>query len=221
MQLSNELLRSLADEDPDIRLQGLSALTDLASDVRERAEIIDCVVSSLYDESGAVRSQAIYVASIFANRPLLDALAESLISNDSRKTVSDDSDDCSLWHALFALDRLVEKIAITSEERDRIAERVVEALYIIINEASTSALDIWKVGETLGEFIKGSVAFDALKKMMTHEDARVRDSAVHGLSHLGGADALELIKDALCDPSAEVSDEARKAIMMQSEALPS
>lgn len=213
-QWTDELLKSLTDADPEIRCQGLSALADLAPYVRERADVIDGVVRCLYDESGEVRSHAISAASIFSSRTLLNALTNSLISGDSHRTISDDPDECRLWHALFALDGVVEKLDLTSEERSVAAQRVFDALSIMISEPSAPSLDIWKAGESLGEFIKGDAAFNILEKMMTHGDPQVRDSAVHGLSHLGGVKAVELIKNALSDPAEEVRDEARKALII-------
>ncbi|MGI8567429.1 MAG: HEAT repeat domain-containing protein [Pyrinomonadaceae bacterium] len=212
-QWTNELLNSITDTDPEVRCQGLSALANIAPYVRERADVIDSLVRCLYDESEAVRSQAISAASVFSNRRLLVALTKSLVSNNSHNPMSGDPDERRLWHALFALDSMVERLDLTLEERSGVAQRVFDALLLIISEPFASDLDIWKIGESLGEFIKGSVALINLKKMMAHTDPRVRDSAVHGLSHLGGVEATELIKHALCDPATEVREEAQKALL--------
>lgn len=212
-QWTDELLRALTNSNPEIRCQGLSALADVAPYVSDRAEVMGSLVQCLYDESENVRSRAIYTVFSFNDHRLLVAIADSLNSNDSRKPVSDDPDRCRLWHALFALDGVIDKSDLTSEEENMIAARVFNALSSLLNEPFASDFDIWKVGDSLGEHIKGKAALNVLEEMVTHADPRVRDSAVHGLSHLGGAKAVALIKRSLADPIAEVREEARKALI--------
>lgn len=213
MKWADELLKALIEADPHLRCQGLSALADIAPYVSDREDIIVGLIRGLYDKSELVRSRAISTVRRFSNRSLLLTLIDSITSVDYMGLMFDDPQEGRLWTPLFALDEVVDTVNLTSEEQSKIAGTMLDALNITLNEPYTSDLDIWKIGDTLGEHIKGDPALGVLKKMIAHRDPRVRISAVHGLSHLGGKEAAVLIKQALSDPAAMVREEAKKGLL--------
>lgn len=208
----NELLKALSDRAPDKRLQGLIPLNDMAKYLKNNADVISGVVRCLYDNSKAVRDQALYAAEGFASRQLVVALAISLTDFISHGPAVDDPDQTSVWHGVFALDRVIDSLPLNDHERDDVAEKLFQALLKLIDMPDRSELDIWKIGDSLGEHVKGKRALAILAEMLAHPNPVVRDSAVHGLGHLGGPEAVKLVYLALSDPVAEVRDEASRAI---------
>lgn len=208
-----ELLKGLSNTDPEIRRQSLSALTDIAPRLSSNADVIRSLVRSLYDESQAVRNQAVYAAEAFANPQLMTALLDSLQTSAFHKPAVDDPDNSSLWHALFALDVIIGRSELTSAERHKMAQ----TLSRLVESFALSKIDIWKIGDSLGDHIKGQDAMTILKAMSTNSDARLRYSAIHGLGHLGGAEAVMVIERALRDPEVEIRDEAHRALAEMSQ----
>lgn len=208
----DELLKAVRDADAETRRQALSALNDLARHIADDADVLSNLVRSLYDESQDVRGQAIYAVGGFASRQLVFLLVDSLVDSNLHNFASDDQDRRSLWHALYALDEVVDRLDLSADQRDEIAEKVFQALLEILKGPEPSSLDIWKVGDSLGEHIKGQSALSILKEMFAHPNPLVRDSAVHGLGHLGGDEAVKLINLALRDPEPEVREEAQRAL---------
>lgn len=206
-----ELLEALKNKDPDLRCQALEALSDLAEYVAEDGNVLSSVVQSLYDDSARVRGHAISAVGHFASRRLLWLLLASLIDQASYHPAADDPDKTLVWHALFALDEVVNRLGLDSDEQNKSANHLSQSLSKILQTPDPPTLDIWKVGDSLGEHIKGKEALRILKEMFAHPNPMVRDSAVHGLGHLRGSEALELINLALEDPAAEVREEARRA----------
>ncbi|HEY2976317.1 MAG TPA: HEAT repeat domain-containing protein [Pyrinomonadaceae bacterium] len=208
----NELLMALSDPDRAKRLQALGPLTDIAEYLKNNDDVIGALVRCLYDNSKAVRNQAVYAVERFASPQIIVALANSLTDRISHGAASDDPDKTILWHGAFALDQVIDRSSLNDNERDYVAERLLRALLRVISEPDRSVLDIWKIGDSLGEHVKGKRALAILIEMFAHPSPSVRDSAVHGLGHLGGPEAVRLINLALGDPAAEVRDEARRAI---------
>jgi HEAT repeat protein len=208
----NELLKALSDPDPEMRLQALTPLTDMAKYLKKNDDVISALVRCLYDNSKAVRDQAVYAAEGFASRQLVVALASSLTDLVSHGPASDDPDKTTVWHGAFALDRVINRSHLNDYERDDVAEKLLRALLKVISRRDASGLDIWKIGDSLGEHVKGKRALAMLTEMFAHPNPVVRDSAVHGLGHLGGPEAVRLVNLALSDPAAEVRDEATRAI---------
>lgn len=208
----NELSKALRHMHPEIRSQALSALHDFAKYIGDDADVISNLVRSLYDELQDVRGQAVYAVCGFASRQLLFLLVDSLVDSNLYKPTSDDPDKRSLWHALFALDEVVDRLDLSANERDEIAGKIFQALLGILQRPEPSSLDIWKVGDSLGEHIKGQSALSILRNMFVHPNPLVRDSAVHGLGHLRGDEAIKLINLALCDREPEVRQEAQRAL---------
>jgi HEAT repeat protein len=207
----DELLEALKHKDPGIRRQTLDALWDVAKYVAEDANVLSSVVRSLYDDSESVRGQAISTIDNCASRPLLSLLTASLRDDGSYHPAADDPDQTCVWHALFALDQVVGRLDLGCDERDETANQLFQALLKVLQTPEPSSLDIWKVGDSLGEHVKGNQALWILQEMFAHANPVVRDSAVHGLGHLRGSEAIELINLALKDPAAEVREEAQRA----------
>jgi HEAT repeat protein len=205
-----ELLEALRAKDPGNRCQALEALSDAAKYVVEDGNVLSSVVLCLYDDSEAVRGQAISTISKLASRSLLLLLTASLGNERSYRLRADDCDQARVWHALFALDQLVGRLDLDCDELAEIANNLSEVLLQVLQTPEPSSLDIWKIGDSLGEHIKGKQALYILQDMFGHPNPVVRDSAVHGLGHLRGSKAIELINLALKDPAAEVREEAQR-----------
>src|SRR6266498_1414013 len=208
----DELLKALSNELPQIRSQALSALTDTATHLSNDLAVSHAVAQSLYDDSEHVRAKAIYASSNFATRQLLSEIMDSLLDPESYRSASDDPDRRYVWHSLFALDQVVDRLALNAQERDMSSARIDQVLSKLLEKPDRSKLDIWKVGDSLGEHVKGSQALGTLQKMFKNPDAVVRDSSVHGLGHIDGDHALRLIRAALSDADSEVREEARRAL---------
>lgn len=208
---TNELLRALSNHDPEKRLQALTALRDMAKHLKGREAVISGLVRCLYDNSKAVRDQAVYTTEWFADVLLVKALANSFSDHISRGPASDDPDKTTIWHAAFALDLVIDGLGLSDFERDDIAEKLLQTLLRVVSGPDASSLDIWKIGDSIGEHIKGKRALAILTEMFAHSNPVVRDSAIHGLGHLRGSEAMALITLALSDPDAEVREEAQNA----------
>ena len=210
---TDELRNSLTNADPEIRRQALSALSDLASELLEDVDVVEGFVRCLYDESESVRSQAISAIFRFRGRPAVEAISNSFSNVIYHQPVINDPDSCRFWHALFALDEAIDVTNLTSTEQAVVAQKVFEALNLILGGDPVSGMDIWKVGDSLGEHVKGETALEVLQRMARHHEPVVRTSALHGLSHLSGEKARVVVEHALSDPAAEVVAEARKALL--------
>jgi HEAT repeat protein len=189
----------------------LNALSDEAKYVAEDEDVLRSVVGSLYDDSVIVRGQAISAIANIASRPLLSLLTASLRDDRSSRPASDDTDQTRVWHALFALDQVIGRLDLSCAEQDETANQLFHTLLQVLQTPEPCSLDIWKIGDSLGEHVKGSQALCVLQEMFAHPNPVVRDSAVHGLGHLRGSEAIDLINLALKDPASEVREEAQRA----------
>jgi len=208
----DELINALKHNNPAIRSQALSAFADVATYLTDDHDIRNALVRALYDESEDIRGKAIYASSCIANEQLLWKIMNSLSNPASYRPSADDADRRCVWHALFAMDDIIDRISLSADEMKQLAQQMLEVLKNLLEMPTHSNLDIWKVGDSLGEHIRGTHALTVLKQMFDHLDPVVRDSAVHGLGHLGGHEALQLLTLALSDSDFDVRDEAHRAI---------
>ncbi|HKO45482.1 MAG TPA: HEAT repeat domain-containing protein [Pyrinomonadaceae bacterium] len=202
------LLTGLVDQRSTIREFSLSALNDIAPQVVGRDDVTRGIVTCLYDDFLSVRNRAVYVAGAFCGPELLAALLDSLHELQVSAPASDDADKSGLWHALFALDTVLDRTEVASAQ----LENVAQLLLTLIHSVSPSEIDIWKIGDSLGDHVKGPAAFRALELMSQHADDLVRRSAIHGLGHIGGSEAQAIIRKGLSGSSESVREEARRAL---------
>lgn len=208
---TNELSRALSNPDPEKRVQALRALGDMARHLKSNEAVVDGIVRCLYDNAKAVRDLSVYTTEGFASIQMVKALAHSFTAHFSQGPASDDPDRTTVWHAAFALDLIIDRLGLSDCERDDLAEKLLQTLLRVLSGPDASSLDIWKIGDSLGEHIKGKRALAILTEMFANSNPVVRDSAIHGLGHLRGSEAMALITLALSDPDAKVREEAQNA----------
>jgi hypothetical protein len=169
----------------------LRALVDISNHPTVLNQVSRVIAECLYDDCKAVRDCAVNVAESFANREFVKALMDSLSDCNSHKPAANDADNTTIWHTAFALDLLVDRLELTTNAM-KSSEKLYAILPAVLSRSNPSDLDIWKIGDSLGDHIKGSRSLAILTQMLKHPDPKVRDSAVHGLGHLGGPESTRL-----------------------------
>jgi hypothetical protein len=195
----------------------LRALTSPNSEIREASanawglglrrgsfseSILQSLSETLLDEAQGVRFAAGHLlrqAGPAALPYLLRALADTRYHTPHQNR----EDRCSsVWDVLFAIDGILRECEVGPEDTHNCAQAVADFLARRSVHDGLDRLDIWKGGDTLGEHIGGTEGLRKLTSLITHTDPRVRASVAHGLSHIGGPEAVEGLK-ALADDSVE------------------
>jgi HEAT repeat protein len=203
-------LAALRDERSEIKQAAAEAFGSWAGEVSFCDALIQAFVEGLADEQEEIRLaciNALQRAGIRAIKYLLEAIEDSKY----HKPHQNQYDRCSsIWDILCTIDGIFRSCQIKQRDRENCAVVITEFLKGRSIYDGMDKLDIWKAGETLGEYIGGKEALDRLYDLIHHTDPRVRLSVAHGLSHIENAKAKQAIKYLLNDPDESVRKEASK-----------
>lgn len=207
---TNAILSALQDESEDIRKVAADAFSFALNEKDFDRSVIQALIEGLADESSKVRQACGYALEL-AGLSSISHLLDSLADTRYHKPHENAGDRCSsVWDILYTIDRILSRHEITSSDRNRFAE----ALYNFMKDRSPTDgmdyLDIWKAGESLGEYVGGKAGLEKLSILAQHPDPRVRASVAHGLSHIKDEVAQQNLRDLSDDPIESVRHEAIK-----------